>query len=77
MKVKLWNEEETNKTLNLRLVYGYLKNKMYLAVVDDDGTVACGGYLLGITEDGKFFRCPGVNVTLGLQLDESGRLVVK
>ena len=46
----------------------------YLAIVDENGEVIPGGYLLGLLADGEIMRCRGVAKSLGLPLNDRGQV---
>ena len=62
------------KTINFGLVKQY--NDIVLVVLDEDDKVIPCGYILKISENGKLLLNSDINKSIGLQLDDHGRIEI-
>lgn len=81
MKLEMYKgNKETEETAYIRLVDGADDgdpNVIYLALCDEEGELLTCGVLLDIHKDNlEFCRVERVNRYHGLELDDSGRLVI-
>ena len=74
MKFKVWGQEEkTEQVVVLRLLPN--EGEVNLYVVDEDGNPKDGGRLATLDGD-ALWLIPGISETLGVPLDETGRIKI-
>lgn len=75
MKVRIFEENPAprEKEVIIRLVYHY--EKPCLVVVDESGKEVGSAMIIFINNDGTFTRANGLKESLGLNLDERGRII--
>lgn len=76
MKFKLYEGTPDNPDEPILKAYIDGDGELTIDAVDRSGNRLSSGHILRITNAGELFLCHGVNTTLGLKLDDNGRICI-